>query len=251
MWNKMIPKIIHYCWFGGNPLPESAIKSIKSWKKFLPDYEIKEWNESNYDVHKIPYIHEAYEAKKYAFVSDYARFDILYHEGGVYFDTDVEVIRSIDDIIERGPFMGIEVEALDRNTYPLVNPGLGIASNAKMPLYGDILDYYSDLHFLNADGTPNGITVVKHVTSVLINKGLQSTNALQEVAGIWIYPRDYFNPLNDNTGVLNITDSTRSIHWYTKTWMNKRNPILTWIIKRIHRYFGDNSLALVKKLFIS
>lgn len=247
----MIPKVIHYCWFGGNPLPESAIKCINSWKKFLPDHEIKEWNESNYDVHKIPYIHEAYEAKKYAFVSDYARFDILYHEGGVYFDTDVEVIRSIDDIIERGPFMGIEVEMSDKNSYPLVAPGLGIASCVRLPLYRDILNYYQDLHFLDESGIPVEITVVKHITKVLVEHGMKSVNVLQEVSGIWIYPRDYFNPLNDNTGVLNITDNTRSIHWYTKTWMNKRNPILTWIIKRIHRYFGDNSLALVKKLFIS
>lgn len=243
----MIPKVIHYCWFGGNPLPKSAIKCINSWKKFLPDYEIKEWNESNYDVHKIPYIHEAYEAKKYAFVSDYARFDILYHEGGVYFDTDVEVIRSIDDIIERGPFMGIEVEMSDKNSFPLVAPGLGIASCVRLPLYGDILNYYQDLHFLDDNGMPIEITVVKHITRVLVEHGMKSVNVLQEVSGIWIYPRDYFNPLNDNTGVLNITDNTRSIHWYTKTWTKKRNPVLTWIIKRIHRYFGDNSLASIKR----
>ena len=107
----MIPKIIHYCWFGRNPLPESAIKCINSWKKFFPDYEIKEWNEDNFDVNIIPYTKEAYEAKKYAFVSDYARFWILYHHGGLYFDTDVEVIKAMDDIIELGPFMGVEVEA--------------------------------------------------------------------------------------------------------------------------------------------
>ena len=97
----MIPKKIHYCWFGGNPLPEMALKCIESWKTFLPDYEIIEWNESNYDVYKNSYIREAYENKKYAFVSDFARFDILYEHGGVYFDTDVEVINSIEDIRNR------------------------------------------------------------------------------------------------------------------------------------------------------
>ena len=91
----MIPKVIHYCWFGGNPLPESAQKCIASWRKFLPDYEIKEWNESNFDVNAIPYTAQAYAAKKYAFVSDYARFSILYDNGGLYFDTDVEVIRRV------------------------------------------------------------------------------------------------------------------------------------------------------------
>ena len=104
-----IPKTIHYCWFGRNPLPSLAIKCIASWKKYLPDYEIKEWNEDNFDVNVIPYTREAYAAKKYAFVSDYARFKILYEEGGLYFDTDVEVIKPFDDIIARGAFMGVNV----------------------------------------------------------------------------------------------------------------------------------------------
>ena len=96
----MIPKIIHYCWFGRNPLPQSAIKCINSWKKFFPDYEIKEWNEQNFDVNIIPYTSEAYQAKKYAFVSDYARMWVLYNYGGIYFDTDVEVIKPMKDIVE-------------------------------------------------------------------------------------------------------------------------------------------------------
>ena len=104
----MIPKTIHYCWFGGNPLPEMAIKCIESWKKFLPDYEIKQWDESNFDVNMIPYAAEAYKAKKYAFVSDFARFWILYNYGGLYFDTDVEVIKPMDNIIAKGPFMVCE-----------------------------------------------------------------------------------------------------------------------------------------------
>ena len=94
---RQIPKVIHYCWFGGNPLPELAIKCIASWKNHLPDYEIKEWNESNFDVYRIVYTTEAYRLKKYAFVSDYARFWILYNYGGIYFDTDVEVIQSMDN----------------------------------------------------------------------------------------------------------------------------------------------------------
>ena len=102
----MIPQTIHYCWFGGNPLPESAQKCIASWRRYFPDWEIKEWNESNFDVDSIPYTTQAYRAKKYAFVSDYARFKILYEHGGVYFDTDVEVIKSFNDILGWGPFMG-------------------------------------------------------------------------------------------------------------------------------------------------
>lgn len=243
----MIPKIIHYCWFGRNPLPESAIKCINSWRTFFPDYEIKEWNEDNFDVNIIPYTKEAYEARKYAFVSDYARMWILYHYGGLYFDTDVEVIKSMDDIVERGPFMGIEVEAMSGD-YPLVAPGLGLGVNPGLGLYKEILDYYAPLHFLCADGSLNQVTIVKHVTNVLVNNGLKQTNELQQVAGVWIYPIDFFNPLNDNTGELAITKNTRSIHWYTKSWLKKRNPLLNWLIRRIHRYFGNDSLSWLRKL---
>ena len=241
----MIPKIIHYCWFGRNPLPESAAKCINSWKKFFPDYEIKEWNEDNFDVNIIPYTKEAYEAKKYAFVSDYARMWILYHYGGLYFDTDVEVIKSMDDIVARGPFMGIEVEG-KKNESPLINPGLGLGTNTGLDLYKDILDYYDPLHFLCEDGSFNQVTIVKHVTNVLVENGLKQTNELQQVAGVWIYPRDYFNPLDDNTGKLVIAENTRSIHWYTKTWLKKQNPVRTWIVRRIHRYFGNDSLRWLK-----
>ena len=243
----MIPKIIHYCWFGRNPLPESAVKCIDSWKKFFPDYEIKEWTEDNFDINIIPYTKEAYEAKKYAFVSDYARMWILYNHGGLYFDTDVEVIKPMDDIVERGPFMGIEVEA-KFGELPLVAPGLGLGVNPGLGLYKEILDYYASLHFLCKDGSLNQVTIVKHVTNVLVTNGLKHTNDLQQVAGVWIYPREYFNPLNDNTGQLVITENTRSIHWYTKTWMKKQNPIRTWIVRRIHRYFGNDSLAWLKKI---
>ena len=130
----MIPKKIHYCWFGRNPLPESAKKCIASWRKYFPDYEIIEWNEDNYDVNKIPYTQQAYAAKKYAFVSDYARFDILYQHGGIYFDTDVEVIKSFDDVLEHGAFMGCEIDGSSRSGIA-VAPGLGIAAAPGLGLY--------------------------------------------------------------------------------------------------------------------
>ena len=107
---KQIPKVIHYCWFGGNPLPELAKKCIASWRKYLPDYEIKEWNEQNFDVNQVMFTEEAYKLKNYAYVSDYVRFWVLYHYGGIYFDTDVEVIRPLDDIIARGSFLGFECQ---------------------------------------------------------------------------------------------------------------------------------------------
>lgn len=231
----MIPKIIHYCWFGRNPLPVSAVKCIDSWKKFLPDYEIKEWNEDNFDVYIIPYTAEAYRAKKYAFVSDYARFWVLYHYGGIYFDTDVEVIKPMDDIIERGAFMGIEV--MRKDCYPLVNPGLGLAAEANMEIYKRIIDYYGNLDFLKNDGTYNTTTIVRHTTAVLIDMGMQPSQQEQLVIGIRIYPRDYFNPLDDFTGKLKITANTRSIHWYSRTWSD--SPSWRVEIARLtHRLLG-------------
>ena len=191
----MIPKVIHYCWFGRNPLPELAMKCIASWKRFLPDYEIKEWNEDNFNVNIIPYTAEAYQAKKYAFVSDYARFWILYHYGGLYFDTDVEVIRQMDDIIARGPFMGCENEAGDTSIASVapglglgVNPGLGLGVNPGLGLYKEILDYYASLQFINEDGSFNMKTVVEYITEILCKQGLRITNEIQECAGVWIYP---------------------------------------------------------------
>ncbi len=150
----MIPKVIHYCWFGRNPLPSLAIKCIESWRKYLPDYEIKEWNEDNFDVNIIPYTQEAYQVGKYAFVSDYARFWILYKYGGLYFDTDVEVIKPMDDIIARGPFMGCEKDVSDTSVAS-VAPGLGLGVNPGLGLYKEILEMYSKLSFVNKDGTYN------------------------------------------------------------------------------------------------
>ena len=214
----MIPKIIHYCWFGRGSLPELAQKCIASWKKYLPDYEIKEWNEDNFDVNIIPYTAEAYNAKKYAFVSDYARFWILYQYGGIYFDTDVEVIRSIDDIIERGNFMGFEtdpkLQVMVDASEASVNPGLGIIKK--------MLDFYEGKHFVHEAVMRNQITVVHIATQVLRENGLKDMVGIQEVAGCFIYPSEYFCPINVTTGRIHVEKNTRTIHHYAGTWVDKK-----------------------------
>ena len=240
----MIPKIIHYCWFGGNPLPKSAQKFIRSWKKYFPDYEIKEWNEQNFDVNSILYTQQAYERKKYAFVSDYARFHILHQYGGLYFDTDVEVIKPMEDLLAKGAFMGIEKDA-DKVG---VAAGLGLAAEPNMPIYKEIVDHYHQVPFVDEDGNQIPGTVVKHVTDVLIQKGFVLKDEIQHVADIWIYPNDFFNPLEDATGKLTITSNTRSIHWYSKTWVENYGPIRNWVTRWIHRLFGINSLSWFKRL---
>ena len=209
----MIPKIIHYCWFGRNPLPELAQKCIASWKKFFPDYEIKEWNETNYDVRKIPYIAQAYDAKKYAFVSDYARFDILYKYGGVYFDTDVEVIKDLQPIIERGAFIGVE-----KGQRPLLAAGLGIASPAASPIYREILESYQNEQFIKDDGSLNLRTVVERVTDIFKQYGFVEKDEVQNISDTMIYSSEYFCPKDFKTGNLIITENTYTIHHYDSSW---------------------------------
>lgn len=232
---NMIPKIIHYCWFGGKEKPESALKCIKSWKKFFPDYEIKEWNESNFDVNMIPYTKAAYEAKKYAFVSDFARFWVLYHHGGVYFDTDVEVIRNMDDLLAKGSFMGCEVDNIENYS---VAPGLGLAVEPQHSLYKEIIEQYLKLPFYIENHQINPFAVVRLTTQILIDHGLVKQQGIQHIEGITIYPPDYFNPWDDALGKLNKTSNTRSIHWYSKTWMKPEHPLVTFFKRLIRRVFG-------------
>ena len=208
-----IPHVIHYCWFGGNPLGEKELACIESWRKFLPGYEIKRWDETNWDVRCCDYVSEAYDAKKWAFVSDYARFDILYREGGLYFDTDVELITPIDDILAKGPFMGFETD-YSPSADPTVAAGLG--------LYSDILKSYEGDHFLKPDGSFDQTTVVARVTGILLNQGLKRVPGIQQVAGITIYPAEYFNPKDFNTGEIVITDNTRSIHHFSMSWYDEK-----------------------------
>lgn len=259
----MIPKVIHYCWFGRNPLPPLAIKCITSWKKYFPDYEIKEWNEDNFNVNIIPYTQEAYENKKYAFVSDYARFWILYHYGGLYFDTDVEVIKPIDDIIARGPFMGCEKNADNKGATATavtpglelgVNPGLGLGVNPGLGLYGELLQLYSTLHFIKENGRLNLKTVVEYTTELLCLHGLKNSTDVQEVAAIQIYPKEYFNPKDYATGKIIITKNTRSIHHFAASWLPE------WQRKnlRIYHLLGINRdskwitlLRMIKKSVLS
>lgn len=231
----MIPKIVHYCWFGRTPLPESARKCIASWKKYLPDYEIKEWNEDNFDVNSIPYTREAYRLKKYAFVSDYARMWILYKYGGLYFDTDVEIIKPLDDIIARGNFMGCEaheVSQVHANELGL-NPGLGLGVAPGLGLYKEVLDWYQTHHFATWDGKFTK-TIVDIVSEAFATKKMEKKeNGILFSDEIYIYPPEFFCPKNYFTGELTITPNTRSIHHYAATWTNQHRSILDKIKKRV------------------
>lgn len=236
--NTVIPKIIHYCWFGGKLLPELAQRCIVSWEKFLPDYEIKEWNEANYDVRKIPYTAQAYDAKKYAFVSDFARFDILYEHGGIYFDTDVEVVKPLDEILKRGAFAGVESAGA-------LNAGLGIASPAASPVYKEIIDSYKKSSFLRKDGSLDLTTVVERVSGVFRNHGFTDKNEIQTVAGISVYPTEYFCPISYETGEKKITVNTYTIHHFMSSWTTDYEKHLASVKQKIYSKVKNQKIARI------
>ena len=229
-------------------MPKSAEKCIASWRKFLPDYEIKEWNESNFDVNCTRYTAEAYQARKFAYVSDYARFWVLYRYGGLYFDVDVEIIRPIDDIIARGPFMGCE-ESYKEGATPSelgVAPGLGLGVNPGLGLVKQLLDDYEAASFESEHANRGaGIykTVVTYTTDLLVERGLKNTNEIQCVDGIYIYPKEYFNPL-EHINQLHITENTRSIHWYDGTWQ----PQSVKLRRRLVRLLGQRVYGWILRL---
>jgi len=239
----MIPKKIHYCWFGGATLPPLAQTCIESWRKFCPDYEIVRWDESNFDVNCCAYVREAYDAKKWAFVSDYARFWILYHQGGVYLDTDVELVRPLDEIVSAGSFMGMQSEKK-----PEVAPGLGIACPAGMALIGELMEDYHTRRFVNADGTLNQTTVVDYTTEYFCRYGLKASRQVQEVAGILVYPKEYFCPMDYTTGKIRITPRTYAIHHYSASWHNEKERCAFMLQRRFAKILPARAAAVLGML---
>lgn len=239
----LIPKKIHYIWLGGKPLPPLAKKCLASWHKYMPDYEVVRWDESNLDFYSCDYASEAYKAKKWAFASDYARFKILYEQGGIYLDTDVEVIRSLEPILEQGPYMGFEVDCGEA-TKGTVASGLGLAANPGLGLYREILDSYERAHFIKDDGSYDLTTVVERVTDILREKGLRDVPGIQEVAGVRIYPSEYFCPKDPINSRLILTENSYSIHHYDGSWTTGKQKFH----KRIAGVLGPTAISFVKRM---
>lgn len=241
----MIPKTIHYCWFGKGELPELALKCIDSWKKYMPDYEIKLWNEENFDININQYVKEAYEAKKYAFVSDFARFHILYHYGGIYLDTDVEVLKPLDRFLYDEAFMGFE-------DGKHVAPGLIIGAKKGNPIIKEILDNYSNKKFKLKDGSYNLTTVVKYTTDILLKYGLIQNNSKQNINGMIVYPKTFFCPINTENKETDFSNDTYTIHHFSASWLSpeekvrgKRNAKIKNIITK---FIGEKGFELLLKI---
>lgn len=209
----MKTKIIHYCWFGNNDKSELIKKCIESWHKFAPNFEIREWNEDNFDIHCCKYVEEAYSRKKWAFVSDYCRFYILNSYGGVYLDTDVELIKSINDLPDN-------FVAFENPSY--VNSGLIRAARTGDTICKLMLESYHNDRFILKNGDLNLVTVCVRETAILKKLGLKCNNTLQVVADTTAYPTDYFCPLDYLTNKIKITENTHSIHHYAATWYSQK-----------------------------
>ena len=236
----MIPKKIHYCWFGGNAKSKLAKKCIDSWKKYCPDYEIIEWNESNFDVTQNNYLKFCYENKKWAFLSDMARLMIVYSEGGIYFDTDVEMIKNIDFMLGYKAFFGFE-------NRKYINTGLGFGAEVHHPVIKDMLKPYEELQMDKNPSYPL-VTCPQLNTEALKKWGLQLTGEKQYLKDMIILPADYMNPYDDPTGMLKKTENTLTIHWYSKSWLDRKNIVKSKITKPFHRIFGTECFRWVKKL---
>lgn len=220
-----IPKVIHYCWFGKGELPELAKKCINSWKKYCQEYEIIEWNESNFDINSNLYVKQAYEAKKYAFVSDYVRLYVLYNYGGIYMDTDVEVLKPLESFLVHEAFSGFETEEA-------VPTGI-MGCTRRNEFFKLLMSYYDNRTFIKADGTYDITTNVEIITNYCKSNGLKLNNNLQDINGFILYPKEYFCPKNHVSGEINLTDNSYTIHHFAGSWMPRKNKIKHFIIKKI------------------
>ena len=211
-----IPKILHYCWFGGKPKPPLAEKCIRSWRKFCPDFEIREWNESNFDLEQVPaYVRQAYEAGRWAFVTDYVRLRALTEVGGVYLDTDVEIVRPLDPFLKHEAFAGFE--HLER-----VQTGV-LACRKGFPLFQEFLAYYDTAVFRRPDGSMDTTTNVEILTGICRKKGLVFNDTFQVVDGLAVYPREVFCPVDYDTMKLKKTRKTVTIHWFSGSWQTQED----------------------------
>lgn len=239
----MIPKVIHYCWFGKNPKNKVIKKCINSWKKYCPEYEIIEWNEDNFDINLNNYVKEAYQEKKWAFVTDYVRLWIIYNYGGIYLDTDVELIKNIDQLLEDETFFCFENEEY-------IATGLGFGSKPKSKIVKKLLDDYKDIHFLKENGdfdnTPCPIRNTECIKDI-INK-IKNKTTISKINNIAFYPKEYFCPLDYQTGKLEITNNTIGIHWYQASWFNKNEKIKKNIVKFFKRILGKNTIKKIKSI---
>ena len=211
----VIPKVIHYCWFSGKEMPDEFKRNIEGWERCCPGYEIRRWDESNYDVGKNPYMAAAYEHKKWGFIPDYARLDILYHQGGIYMDTDVELVRNLDELLYQPAFCGVE-------KWGNINMGGCSGAVAHHPMLWEMLQEREKISFIKEDGSLNLETCGIYETRPFIRAGMRIDNQVQNIGGMTVYSSDYFHPYDYMSGELTVTENTFSIHHFNGGWLDQK-----------------------------
>jgi len=234
----MIPKIIHYCWFGSKSKPQNVLNYIESWRKFCPDFVIKEWNEDNFDVTQNIYSMEAYKNKKWAFVSDVARLSVLYYEGGIYMDTDVEVKKPLNELLNNEVFFGFET--------PFFVGTNMIGSCKGNAFILSLLKSYDYRHFVNSVGILDTTTNVTYTSKAAEAMGLILNGKQQTINGVTIYPQEYFCTYDYTTGRITKGHQTYSIHWYAQSWIDPKIRRRAKITKVFHRVFGVNCFSWLR-----
>ena len=226
----MIPRIIHYCWFGGNPLPPLAQKCIASWKKHCPDYEIIRWDESNFDISACPlYVRQAYESRKWPFVTDYVRLKVVHDYGGIYMDTDVELLKPMDELLQHGAFFGFE-------DGKFIATGLGFGAEKGSAILKELMAEYDEIAFVLADGQLDKTPCPKRNTAVFVDRGLIQNNTKQILAGdILILPKEYLCPMDYFSGKKTRTRNTVSIHWFAESWKTEQEKQIIREIRKQKR----------------
>lgn len=235
----MIPKKIHYCWFGRGEKPALAEKCLQSWRKFCPDWEIIEWNEDNFDLNCNSYVRYCYANKKWAFLSDYVRLVVVCQHGGVYFDTDVELLKPLDPLLGYGAFYSFE-------NADTVNTGQGFGAEAGHPTVAAMVAEYDQL-CPDEQGNFSLVACPALNTRALLDLGLRPDGSKQTVAGAVILPVDYMNPYDEPTGRLKKTENTLSIHWYSKSWISPGLRLRSKLTRPFHRMFGADCFGWLKK----
>lgn len=236
----MIPRIIHYCWFGRGAMPELALKCLESWHRFMPDYEYKLWNEDTFDVTGIPYVKEAYETGKYAFVTDYVRLYALYTEGGIYMDTDVEVLKAYDDLLSLSGFTGYEGSKF-------LPPVTGtMASEPGNAWVKEQLDAYQGIHFIKEDGSLDTTTNTTRISNIMRDGGFVQDGKKRVYKDMHFFPVDYFCP-RQTTGEKLITENTYCDHHFMGSWGDGKNK--GFLPKLIGQKNMTRLIKLKRKLF--
>ena len=237
----MIPKIIHYCWFGGKPMPKLERRCMESWQQKLPNYKIMRWDETTFDVYSHPFTAAAYKAKKYAFVADYVRLYALQQYGGIYLDTDIEIVKPFDNLLHYSAFGGFETPTIMQTGVLAMTPGNIV--------FKEFFDVYQHIPYeVDEKGENKTLPNSAILAHILSNHGLRLDDSRQSIEGMEIFPQEYFCPINQATRQIVVTPNTYTIHYLSGSWFSTKLRLINRIKRIVGKVFGYNTVNVIRKL---